>query len=105
MSRYRLRFHRSTAGDLVTIADWITETAGSTIADQKIRQILATIYRLAETPHVGSLRHHISANLRAIPAARKAVVTFMVDDVRREVFILSVTWSGADWWTKARDRT
>ena len=38
----------------------------------------------------------IAPGLRAIPAGRKSVVAFIVDDERREVLVLAVTTGGAD---------
>lgn len=35
--------------------------------------------------------------LRAIPAGRKAIIAFTVDDEAAEVLIYAVTYGGADW--------
>jgi toxin ParE1/3/4 len=96
LSPYRLHFHEVTSRDLAEIAGWIAEFAGAAVAGRKLRQIMETISRLAETPHRGSLRHPIVPNLRGNPAAGKAVTSFVVDDATAEVLILSVTWNGAE---------
>jgi plasmid stabilization system protein ParE len=48
-------------------------------------------------PPVGTLHHDIYPNLRAIPVARKGVITFVVDDAELSVFIVSITYADADW--------
>ena len=65
-----------------------------------------TIATLKTTPHKGSLRDEIAPGIRAIPAGRKAVVAFLVDDEAAEVLIYAVTYGGADWSrrTGARSR-
>ena len=39
----------------------------------------------------------LAPGLRAIPAARRAVIAFTVDDDAKEVLIHCITCSGADW--------
>lgn len=102
---YRIRFHPSVADDLEWIADWISDYAGSSAAIAKLAEIEDTILGLAETPHKGSVRDEIAAGLRAIPAGRKGVVVFKVDDDRREVLIYAVTYGGADWIRRSKSRS
>ena len=77
---YRIRFHPLVARDLDAIAQWINDYAGSEAAARKLAEIEAAIATLKATPHKGSLRDEIAPGLRAIPAGRKAVVAFVVDD-------------------------
>lgn len=103
---YRIRFHPLFARDLDAIALWILDYAGPDVAARKLGEIEAAITTLKSTPHKGSLRDEIAPGIRAIPAARKAVVAFVVDDDAREVLIYAVTYGGADWIrrTGARSR-
>ena len=103
---YRIRFHPLVARDLDAIAQWINDYAGSEAAARKLAEIEAAIATLKATPHKGSLRDEIAPGLRAIPAGRKAVVAFVVDDDAGEVLIYAVTYGGADWIrrTSARSR-
>lgn len=101
---YELRFHPAVRGDLATIARLITETAGRATAERKLAEIAAAIRALAETPHKGTLRDEVAPGLRAIPAGRRAVVAFRVDDAARAVFVYAVTYGGADWIGRARER-
>lgn len=103
---YRIRFHPLVARDLDAIAQWIIDYAGPEVAACKLAEIEAAITTLKTTPHKGSLRDEIAPGIRAIPAARKAVVAFVVDDDAREVLIYAVTYGGADWIrrTGARSR-
>lgn len=54
--------------------------------------------------HIGTLRHDIRSNLRAIPAAGKGVICFTVDDERRTVLIIAITYAGADWSSRVAER-
>ena len=56
-------------------------------------------------PHKGSLRNEIAAGLSAIPAGRKAVIAFVVDDEAREVLIYAVSYGGADWALRSSARS
>lgn len=103
---YRIRFHPLVARDLDAIARWILDYAGPDAAARKLAEIEAAIATLKTTPHKGSTRDEIAPGLRAIPAGRKAVVAFVVDDAAAEVLIYAVTYGGADWIgrTSARRR-
>ena len=94
---YRIRFQPLVARDLDAIAHWIVDYDGPEVAACKLSEIEAAIATLKTTPHKGSLRDEIAPSLRAIPAGRKAVVAFLVDDDVREVLIFAVTYGGADW--------
>lgn len=102
---YRIRFHPLVARDLDAIAQWILDYAGPDIAARKLAEIEATIAALRDTPHKGSIRPEIAPGLRAIPAGRKAVVAFVVDDEAAEVLIYAVTYGGADWVTRSSARS
>lgn len=60
---------------------------------------------LQQTPHRGSLRNEIAPGLRAIPAARRGVIVFSVDDATREVFVHIIAYGGADWPSRLPART
>jgi len=102
---YRIRFHPLVADDLDWIAGWISDYAGAPSAAAKINEIEQTIRSLALTPHKGSRRDEIAPGLRAIPAGRKGVVVFAVDDDLREVLIYAVSYGGADWVRRSRARS
>lgn len=102
---YRIRFHPLVARDLDAIGLWILDYAGPEVAARKLVEIEAAISTLKETPHKGSLRDEIAPGLRAIPAGRKAVVAFTVDDDTAEVLIYAVTYGGADWTMRSRARS
>ncbi len=103
---YRIRFHPLVARDLDAIAHWIIDYVGHEAAARKLAEIEAAIATLKATPHKGSRRHEIAPGLRAVPAGRKAVIAFVVDDDAGEVLIFAVTYGGADWigWSSARSR-
>jgi len=94
---YRIRYHPLVARDLDAIAHWIQDYAGPVVAVRKLAEIEAAIAMLKATPHKGSHRDEIAPGLRAIPAGRKAVVAFVVDDDAGEVLVYAVTYGGADW--------
>lgn len=102
---YRIRFHPLVARDLDAVAQWILDYAGPDIAARKLAEIEAAIATLRDTPHKGSLRDEIASGLRAIPAGRKAVIAFVVDDDAAEVLIYAVTYGGADWASRSKARS
>jgi toxin ParE1/3/4 len=102
---YRIRYHPRVARDLDAIAQWILDYAGPDSAARKLAEIEAAIATLKATPHKGSLRAEIAPGLRAIPAGRKAVIAFTVDDDATEVLIYAVTYGGADWAKRSRMRS
>jgi plasmid stabilization system protein ParE len=101
---YRVGFHPLVARDLYAIARWILDYAGPVAAARRLGEIEAAIATLKATPHKGSLRDEIAPGLRAIPAGRKAVIAFVVDDDQREVLIYAVTYGGADWAMRSSAR-
>ena len=101
---YRIRFHPLVARDLDAIVRWILGYAGPDIAARKLAEIEEAIATLRDTPHKGSIRDEIAPGLRAIPAGRKAVIAFVVDDEAAEVLIFAVTYGGADWVSRSKAR-
>ncbi len=104
MPSFRVVRHPLVADDLLSIALLISDYAGAEIALRKIDEIEAAIQKLSAMPHVGTLRHEIADGLRAIPAAGKAVICFVVDDNHREVRIMAVGYAGSDWITATQSR-
>ena len=102
---YRIRYHPLVARDLDAIAQWILDYAGPDIAARKLAEIKAAIATLRGTPHKGSLRDEIAPGLRAIPAGRKAVIAFVVDDGAGELLVYAVTYGGADWAMRSSERS
>lgn len=97
---YVVRLHPAVRNDLSIIADY----AGAPAAARVLDAIEAAIHRLADTPHSGTRRDEIAPGPRAIPAGRRGVVAFTVDDASRTVFILAVTYAGVDWMARATAR-
>ncbi|AXQ96125.1 type II toxin-antitoxin system RelE/ParE family toxin (plasmid) [Cereibacter azotoformans] len=81
---YRVRFHPAVADDLDAILRWIIDFAGPQVGARRRAEIEAATADLAQTPHKSSLRDEIAPGLRALPAGRKAVIVFTVDDAPRE---------------------
>ena len=102
----RIRFHPLVARDIDAIARWTLYYVGPDAAARKLVEIEAAIATLTAAPHKGSLRDEFAPGLRAIPAGRKAVIAFVVDDDQKEVLTYAVTYGGADWdmRTSARSR-
>ena len=105
MKNYNIFRHPEVEGDLLAIVDLLVEFAGIEVATRKLDDIERTVLNLSETPHIGSLRNEIYPDLRAIPAAQKGVITFVVDDEEQAVFIVSITYAGADWIQRIHRRT
>lgn len=105
MTAYSIIRHPNVADDLLDIAFLIADYAGVEIAQRKLNEIDISIQKLRETPHVGSLRNEIVDGLRAIPAAGKAVICFVVNDDFKEVRIMAIGYAGSDWVTESKART
>ena len=101
---YRIRLHPAVSDDLAAIARLIADYAGPDSAGRRLAEIEDVIASLRETPHKGSLRNEIAPDLRAIPAGRKGVVVFTVDDDRREVLIHAIGYAGQDWAARSMAR-
>ena len=99
---HRIRFHPAVADDLDAITSWLIDFAGPQSAARRLDEIEATIASLADLPHKGRRRDEIAPGLRAIPADRKAVISFTVDDDAQEVHIHAVNYAGADWMTRSK---
>ena len=102
--RYSIRFHPLVARDLDAIAQWIIDYADAETAERKLAEIEQVFASLVRTPHKGSIRNEIAPGLRAIPAGRKAVIAFTVDDEAGEILVHAVTYGGSDWVARARSR-
>ena len=105
MTKYRILRHPNVADDLHDIAVLIANYAGVEITLRKINEIEQAIRRLESVPHVGSVRDEIAPGMRAIPAAGKGVICFVVDDENHEVRIMAIGYAGSDWMTVSSART
>jgi toxin ParE1/3/4 len=94
---YQINFHPLVARDLDVIAHLIVDYSGPEVAACKLAEIEAVVTSLNDFPHRGSIRKEIVLGLRAIPAGRKAVVAFVVDDDARDVLIYAISYGGSDW--------
>jgi plasmid stabilization system protein ParE len=90
---------------LFDIVDLVAEYAGSKVAARKLAEIEQALKLLADTPHIGSVRDELYPGLRAIPVARKGVITFTVDDAERAIYVVSIAYAGADWVGRLPART
>lgn len=101
---YRLRYHPAVSEDLNRIVEMITDYAGPRVARRKLDEIARVAQGLKTLPHKGSRRDHVLPSIRAIPAAKRAVIVFTIDEDLREVHVLTITYAGADWITRAEAR-
>ena len=105
MTNYRILRHPNVADDLFDIAVLIADYAGMEIALRKIDEIEQAIRKLRKVPHIGTVRDEVAPGLRAIPAAGKGVICFVVDDENHEVRIMAIGYAGSDWMTVSLART
>lgn len=102
---YRVRFHPEVSNDLLGIARSMLPHAGPEITGRIIADLRKAARSLADTPHRGTLRPEILPGLRAIPATRRGVIVFTVDDEAREVFVHVIAYGGADWVSRVPGRS
>ncbi|MEP4199213.1 MAG: type II toxin-antitoxin system RelE/ParE family toxin [Aliishimia sp.] len=101
---YKIRFHPKVANDLQIIAEIVADYSGFSVAKKKLAEIESAVLSLAGTPKKGSIRSELVVAVRAIPAGRKGVVVFEVDDSSTTVFALAITYGSADWISELEDR-
>lgn len=101
---YRIIRHPLVDDDFYDIADFISGYSGPATALAKVEDIVRAIDNLADFPHVGSIRNEVFEGLRAIPAGQKGVVCFTIDEEDKTVFIICVTYAGADWSERVGQR-
>jgi toxin ParE1/3/4 len=97
---YQVKFHPLVANDLDLIASIIIDYSGPEVAARKLAEIEAVVKSLKDFPHRGS----IVPSSRAIPAGRKAVIAFVVDDYAKEVLIYAISYGGSDWISRVGAR-
>lgn len=100
---YKIIRHPGVEADQLEITSYIASYAGLAVGKAKVDEIVAFINCLTDYPKIGSLRNDLNPGLRAIPAARKATVCFKVDDERRQLIILCISYAGSDWSTRIKD--
>ena len=102
--RYTIRRHPAVEDDLFETASMISAYAGVKVGEAKTDEIVSFIATLADFPKIGTVRNDIYPGLRAIPASEKAVVCFTVDDQTRTILVICISYAGADWVSRVRDR-
>jgi toxin ParE1/3/4 len=101
---YAVRLHPAVRSDLDRIAGGLAEHSGWQVAERKLEAFAEALRRLALMPHKGTVRDEIAAGIRAIPAAGRGVVAFVVDDAAREVRVMAIGYAGSDWVSRAASR-
>ncbi|MDM9647614.1 type II toxin-antitoxin system RelE/ParE family toxin [Rhizobium sp. S163] len=101
---YRVTRHPLVKNDLLDITILVGEYAGDEVAEDKIDLIEQKLRSLADFPRIGTIRSDLYPGLRAIPASEKATVCFTVNDEAQSVFVLCISYGGADWQARVRDR-
>ena len=104
MKKYKILRHPEVERDVFDILDLVAEYSGAETALRKLAEIEATVHSLADTPHKGTIRDEIAPGLRAIPAGRKGVVCFVVDDELKEVRIVAIGYAGREWGLQVQHR-
>lgn len=102
---YRVRLHPAARTDLLRIADGIARRSGRAAAQRRLEAFAEALRGLARTPHKGSLRDGIAPGLRAVPAAGRGVVAFVVDDAAGEVRVIAISYAGSDWIGRVTERS
>jgi len=98
---YRVRFHPNVNHDIAAIIRMVTRSAGTHAAAMRLLEIETTISGLAEVPHKGSIRSDIAPGLRAIPAGRKTVIAFTIDEEAQLVLVHTIGFAGSNWIAEA----
>jgi plasmid stabilization system protein ParE len=101
---YEVNRHPLVRADLVDITILIGEYAGYATAESKIAQIEQKLNSLTDFPHIGTTHDDIYPGLRAIPVVEKGVVCFTVNERTATVNIICISYAGADWMSRVKER-
>lgn len=101
---YRIELHPAVRADHERIFRSIADFAGEASARRKLGEIRKSVESLAEAPHRSSVRPDILPGFHAIPAGRRAVVGFVIDEGGKTVRVLAVVYAGADWEARLKTR-
>jgi plasmid stabilization system protein ParE len=101
---WRVRFHPLVRRDLTAIAALLADAAGQDAAARRLAEIEAAARSLADDPLRGTRRDEIAPGLRALPASRRGVIAFTVDETARQVRVVALPWGGADWMGRVQTR-
>lgn len=101
---YDIKYHAKIEQDLFDIFLLIENYAGSDIARAKLSEFEKIFDNLSDFPNIGTVRNELRPGLRAIPAGEKGVVCFTADDDDQSVFIICVTYAGANWVARIKER-
>lgn len=102
--QYVIRRHPLVEQDFERIQDFIAPVAGINTARRIVREINDRIAELRDYPNIGTIHADIRPGLRALAFGNKAVICSVVDNERRVVTVLCVTYAGQDWQRIARTR-
>ena len=105
MTVFRIVRHPGVDRDLAGIMDLIAEYSGTDTAVRVLDEIETVVRSLKSLPRKGSLRNYIVPGLRAIPAGRKGVVCFIVDDADKTVKIVAIGYAGSEWEAEVKSRS
>lgn len=101
---YQIIRHPLVQDDLDGIFYYIADFAGPNIGQAIVSKIVDRMESLSDFPQIGTIRSDIHPGLRVIPASEKGVLCFTVDTDLRTVFIVLVSYAGADWMSRVSDR-
>ena len=87
-------FDRRALADLDAMHSYISERAGSDVADNYQERLIARCRSAGIAPLTGSPRDDLAPGLRTIPFERRATIAYTVDGDR--VTILQVIHAGRD---------
>jgi len=101
---YKLKYHPDAVYDLYNIFSLIENYAGGDIAVRKMAEIERVTKSLVDFPYKGSIRQDFPSEIRALPAAEKAVISFAVLEEDRLVLIYAISYAGSDWVARVKER-
>ena len=101
---WQVVFHPEVRDDLTAIAKMLEDYAGRETAMRKVDEIEAAARSLGENPRRGTKRDEVASGLRAVPAGRRGVIAFSVDEDEGMVLVYAITYGGGDWMGRARTR-
>ena len=95
--RYRLLLHPDFENDVTRMVLFIAENADADAALEASDRADEALPVLADRPHQVAPRNDIIPGLRIALFRHSGVIPYLVDDTRKEVFVLGLFYGGQEW--------
>ena len=94
---YRLLLHPEFENDVTRMVLFIAENADEDAALKASDRADEALTALAHNPHRAAPRDDVMPNLRIALFRHSGVIPYLIDDTRKEIFVLGLFYGGQEW--------